>query len=108
MFLKMDAEDFTLKFNADFISNSKSFIADICKLEGSTVPDFTNMTDGAITALFGSTLNELNLKLLNSRNVPLTPEFMCGLYTVRNLHKSTRILLESMLDNKKVGQEWKS
>ncbi len=95
----LNAEAFIESVNVDFKSQAISFITDIYKLGNRSIPDFENIGNNRIMHLYSSELNNLNEKLMWSRNVPLPEGFVAGLCSMEHLPKSTRIILKSILNN---------
>jgi hypothetical protein len=88
---------FISNVKASFTSEAKDFITEICKLDGRLIPDLENTTEDGVTAIYGSLVSYVNKKLLESRNITISDEWLSGLSAIRSLPKSTKTILKSML-----------
>ena len=85
------------KIDYDFHKTATQFLTDIYNLENKEVPNFFDLDCSEITKLYGNKVRELNLKLMWHKNDPVDAEFLCKLYEVKSLPRSTKIILKSIL-----------
>ena len=73
-----------------------SFISQVCKLHKKNTPNFTKLAHDEVLKLYAITLISLNDTLMRSRQIPIDPAFLDGLYKLSFPPKSTAIILNSM------------
>ena len=82
-----------------FKSNAIEFISEYYKLENKEVPDFESLSSDKVLSIYSKEVKNLNAKLLMNRSKPSSKYFLTSLGKLYFLPKSSRIILDSIINN---------
>jgi hypothetical protein len=84
------------KIKSLFNNHRIRFISEVYLIQNKKIPDFKQLNEDEILQLYSKTMNEINDKLLRSRQIPLDKVMLMELGKLSCPPKSTATILRSM------------